>query len=425
MKIYQVYGDVSFRGVNAVSERLTFGPMMFTGSPVGARWPKEPPPFKWLDDKPIGDFLYAGGTRIACTERTAGLMREALSAYVELLAFIVDGKRYFLLNPICVTGGLDWTKSKIEWLSKTKISAVDTHAFDIGRVSDALFVLPKMLNSPIYCSEPPPSERPDFLGTVRHHGLTGLEIAEVWNSTGTVKSVGSIERVNSRADLRPPKGNTKPNRPAVVQRTPLLLPGGVFGSAKAVKWVGKSEAFGEPRNGETAVLSPWFDMGAIQISGDDLLIADARLLCDIEPDVVKIGAGKYRVSIQLVRFGRECRVGSVRLANAKAHELIRGKKIAEVEIDTATCGFADADQIMSLTDVEREAYRRATAKAVGSSFTLWGVVTPKMLGGLEVLVTEAGFGDGAYSLRELKDARGRIGVELEFIGPDTVYESDE
>lgn len=174
-----------------------------------------------------------------------------------------------------------------------------------------------------------------------------------------------------------------------------------------------------PAKGALPDTREWVDFAAFELKGNRLCICDSWGPYD--GVMAKLAPGKYEVTALCYRYAGEVRVAALRIARPGTQG-VRGEPVGEFVVDVGAVGIADIDLIETLDDdafvAWIESYSHADSHPPAGRH-------PCPAAGTEMLFTEAGWGDGWYTVHALTQDGQTVGVEVYFIeGEDEAYPFD-
>src|SRR5688572_11498880 len=100
---------------------------------------------------------------------------------------------------------------------------------------------------------------------------------------------------------------------------------------------------GETSEGMKGIESAWLDLAKFELKGKRFLVSDAGYMGSEEDGVsVPAKAGKYRVEVKVMEFGRDRRVSRLR-AVLEGVEKVELNSVGEAWADVGRVGFSDGD----------------------------------------------------------------------------------
>lgn len=155
------------------------------------------------------------------------------------------------------------------------------------------------------------------------------------------------------------------------------------------------------------------DSGELWIGDPQMSWAESRGHCGC---IVRLPAGKYRVSVALVTFGQGFFTSRLRVCQKGIRKATVGKEIGQAGTDSAQIGVCDIRAI-------KRAYEIAFPDSDDGVFEFFdeylnpraGILQPIGLRGARLPFVNSGLGDGMGPVLELRSGPKRIGVDAEFI----------
>jgi len=179
MKIYRLRHDPAYQWVTTINDEefQKFNQVFdeYHGKNMGIFW--DPPKLKIVDDdenKPKSDFPGFLPDFPIFSRRAKELLKNIVAPFGEFLPFISDFGEYYGFNVQRCIDALDEAKSVVKRFRDGRIMQIEQHAFYPHLVrNEVIFTIPQGGN--IYVTD-------IFVSKVEEHGLTGLDLREVWHS---------------------------------------------------------------------------------------------------------------------------------------------------------------------------------------------------------------------------------------------------
>jgi hypothetical protein len=163
--------------------------------------------------------------------------------------------------------------------------------------------------------------------------------------------------------------------------------------------------------------SGWLSAGRLEVPSGVILVADPTFLFHAEP--IEVGAGTFEVEVKLSDFAGRRLVSRLRAFRARGGTL--GGDVQRFIVDSGRVALADVDRFHVETEpLDDAGYQAYIAGTKGED--LVGTLYPD--GPSPLLYAEAGFGGGAYLVREIVRDGERVGLRIVFADLD-VDEADD
>ena len=157
--------------------------------------------------------------------------------------------------------------------------------------------------------------------------------------------------------------------------------------------------------------SGWLSAGRLDVPSGVIVMADPTFLSHAEP--IEVGAGTFTIEVKLSDFAGRRLVSRLRVARAPGGTV--GGDVQRFIVDSGRVGLADVDGFHAATEALDDAgYQAYIAGTKGED--LVGVLHAD--GPSPLVYAEAGFGSGAYLVREIVLDGERVGVQVVFADLD-------
>ncbi len=240
----------------------------------------------------------------------------------------------------------------------------------------------------------------DLLCFLRDEATAGELAPRVWRWTYRDKPLVLIAEDPADLVRDNPFRMPKPKQDWKLKKVAVSFPA-IRQAVKSRKVVGTAEV------GETL---GWFSIGAIELTGNRLAIADSPHLPRENSNALALAAGSYHGQVELMSFGLDRRIGRVRILRGGAEFSRFGSKAFDVDVDHAAISFVDLDPVLTCEEVVLD---RLAEKLFEHSFP--DLLRHFSFGPTQVLMVASGFGDGGYPAVPLIDGNEVVGVEVRFI----------
>ncbi len=163
----------------------------------------------------------------------------------------------------------------------------------------------------------------------------------------------------------------------------------------------------EPVSLDRPRASGWLFVGRLEVPSGAVVLADPAFLFHATP--IEVGAGTFAVEVQLADFAGRRVVSKLRAARVSGGSV--GGDVQRFIVESDRAALADVDRFAAeaepLDDAGYEAYVAGT-----KGDDLVGILYPE--GPSPLFHVAAGFGGGAYLVREIVRDGERVGVQVAF-----------
>lgn len=180
-----------------------------------------------------------------------------------------------------------------------------------------------------------------------------------------------------------------------------------------------------PKRGTVAVAVGWCRLGDLLLDSGELWIGDPQMSWAESREhggcIVRLRAGRYRVSFGLVTFGQGLFTSRLRVCQQGIRQVTVGKELGQVGTDSAQIGVCDIRAIKRAYEIAFPDYDEAFAYFDKNLKPRAGILRPNGQRGACLPFVESGFGDGMGPVVELRSGAKRVGVDAEFIPDSYAY----
>ena len=176
----------------------------------------------------------------------------------------------------------------------------------------------------------------------------------------------------------------------------------------------------ETESGTPGVVSDWLFLCAFQLHGTRLQMLDVLMAGnDNEGVILDASPGVYFVDARVITYGIDRRISHVRV-HPKGQVGTLGERAGEIGIDLAGLAICDVDRLAGWAANDQDEWQRWGQPLWFGRTSQAGVYSCEPAKTVVPFV-ESGFGDGTYPVYYLMHDGRRVGLEAEFISPDTPY----
>lgn len=155
-----------------------------------------------------------------------------------------------------------------------------------------------------------------------------------------------------------------------------------------------------------------------ELRGTRLGFSEPWAILDAVP--VFCPSGSYVLVAECLRYGNDCRIARVTATRARRTG-VRGALYGAIDVDVGNACVFDYDAIEGYADSDENAFENwIDANIVGKTTPFAGSVACDSAKTTIEFVT-SGFGDGTYSVYELRDDYDIVGAEVVFLDTDEPY----
>jgi hypothetical protein len=183
-----------------------------------------------------------------------------------------------------------------------------------------------------------------------------------------------------------------------------------------------SESLTSPRaeEGAAGIESDWLFHCELELQGHRLQMLDVFMAGnDGEGVILDASPGVYVVETRVITYGIDRRISRVRVY-PKSRAVTQGQLAGEVGVDLAAVAICDVDRLAGWAMKNEDEWQRWGQKLWFDRTARAGLYTCEPANTVLAFV-ESGFGDGTYPIHYLLHDGRPVGLEAEFISPETPY----
>jgi hypothetical protein len=173
-----------------------------------------------------------------------------------------------------------------------------------------------------------------------------------------------------------------------------------------------------PAQGSLGAETDWMRCCGFELKGSRLWIGDLAFVPAEDAGVsAELPTGKYEIAVMGVAYGEDRRAARLRVASSDGK---LGAKLGSFGTDWGVAGVCDIDRMDNLVERDEEGYLEWLGEFMGQDFATPGVALCEPAD-TKVVYSPSGFGDGTFTVFELRTDGQLVGLEVEFIEPETPY----
>ena len=173
-----------------------------------------------------------------------------------------------------------------------------------------------------------------------------------------------------------------------------------------------------PAQGSPGTETEWMHCCGFELKGTRLWVGDLAFVPAEDAGVsAELPPGKYEIAVMGVAYGEDHRAARLRVASSDG---ALGAELGTFGTDWGMAGVCDMDRMDGLVERDEEGYMEWLSEFMGQDFATPGVAACEPAD-TKVIYTPSGFGDGTFTVFELRAGDALVGLEVEFIASETPY----
>ncbi len=170
----------------------------------------------------------------------------------------------------------------------------------------------------------------------------------------------------------------------------------------------------------SGVESEWLPFVTIELLGSRLRIADVYMI-GTPGEGVELAAepGRYALDAKVMTFDDDRRISRLRVQRAGLVGVL-GEPAGEVGVDLAAVGVTDGERIRAFFEADNDAFQEWGDALWYQRNDMVGV-WPCEPADTTIAYVDSGFGDGTFPVWHLMHDGVAVGLEIEFIAPETPH----